>query len=321
MVKFLKLYEKAGIFILIIAASIFLAIASPNFRNVDTILGIIMQGSYGAIIAFGMTFAITSGGFDLSVEAVMGLTSVIIAMLIPSLGFAGSIIIAVLASCFVGFLNGVLITKLGISPLITTLSMQVILRGASLIITNGRQVVIAQKSFMSIGASKAFGFLPMPIIYMAVLFAIFYIILNQTTFGRHVAASGSNEQASKMSGLNVSLIKTVVYILVAFSASIVGVIRTSQTLIGIPTMAPGFTLNVLTIAILGGTSLAGGKGNLVGTLFAGIFISMIYYGLNLLNVQIFYQMLAVGITLLFALFIDGLRMKYLETAKIKGIRV
>jgi len=321
MVKFLKLYEKIGIFILIVAASIFLAIVSPNFRNMDTILSIIMQGSYGAIIAFGMTFAITSGGFDLSVEAVMGLTSVIIAMLIPSLGFAGSIIIAVLASCFVGFLNGILITKVGISPLITTLSMQVILRGASLIITNGRQVVISQKSFMSIGASKAFGFLPMPIIYMAVLFAIFYIILNQTTFGRHVAASGSNEQAAKMSGLNISLIKTVVYILVAFSASIVGVIRTSQTLIGIPTMAPGFTLNVLTIAILGGTSLAGGRGNLIGTLFAGIFISMIYYGLNLLNVQIFYQMLAVGITLLFALFIDGLRMKYLETAKIKGIRV
>ncbi|MHB8280849.1 MAG: ABC transporter permease [Candidatus Humimicrobiaceae bacterium] len=321
MVKFLKLYEKIGIFILIVAASVFLAIVSPNFRNLDTILSIIMQGSYGAIIAFGMTFAITSGGFDLSVEAIMGFTSVIIAMLIPSLGFAGSIIIAILASCFVGFLNGVLITKVGISPLITTLSMQVILRGASLIITNGRQVVISQKSFMSIGASKAFNLIPTPIIYMVVLFAIFYLILNQTSFGRHVAASGSNEQAAKMSGLNVNLIKTVVYILVAFSASIVGVIRTSQTLIGIPTMAPGFTLNVLTIAILGGTSLAGGKGNLTGTLFAGIFISMIYYGLNLLNVQIFYQMLAVGITLLFALFIDGLRMKYLETAKVKGIRV
>lgn len=321
MIKFLKLYEKIGIFILIVAASVFLAIVSPNFRNLNTILSIIMQGSYGAIIAFGMTFAITSGGFDLSVEAIMGFTSVIIAMLIPSLGFAGSIIIAILASCFVGFLNGVLITKVGISPLITTLSMQVILRGASLIITNGRQVVIAQKSFMSIGASKVFNLIPTPIIYMVVLFAIFYLILNQTSFGRHVAASGSNEQAAKMSGLNVNLIKTVVYILVAFSASIVGVIRTSQTLIGIPTMAPGFTLNVLTIAILGGTSLAGGKGNLTGTLFAGIFISMIYYGLNLLNVQIFYQMLAVGITLLFALFIDGLRMKYLETAKVKGIRV
>ncbi|MCX6383273.1 MAG: ABC transporter permease [Actinobacteria bacterium] len=321
MIKFLKLYEKIGIFILIVAASVFLAIVSPNFRNLNTILSIIMQGSYGAIIAFGMTFAITSGGFDLSVEAIMGFTSVIIAMLIPSLGFAGSIIIAILASCFVGFLNGVLITKVGISPLITTLSMQVILRGASLIITNGRQVVISQKSFMSIGASKVFNLIPTPIIYMVVLFAIFYLILNQTSFGRHVAASGSNEQAAKMSGLNVNLIKTVVYILVAFSASIVGVIRTSQTLIGIPTMAPGFTLNVLTIAILGGTSLAGGKGNLTGTLFAGIFISMIYYGLNLLNVQIFYQMLAVGITLLFALFIDGLRMKYLETAKVKGIRV
>jgi len=321
MVKFLKLYEKIGIFILIIAASIFLAIVSPNFRNLDTILSIIMQASYGGIIAFGMTYAITSGGFDLSVEAVMGLTSVIIAMLIPGLGFAGAILIAILASCLVGLINGILITKLSISPLIATLAMQVILRGASLIITNGRQVVISQKSFMAIGASKVFNIIPIPIIYMIVLFIIFYLILNNTSFGRHVAASGSNEQASKMSGLNVTLVKTLVYVLVAFSASIVGVIRTSQTLIGIPTMSPNFTLNVLTIAILGGTSLAGGKGNLIGTFFAAIFISMIYYGLNLLNVQIFYQMLAVGITLLFALFIDGLRMKYLETAKIKGIRI
>jgi ribose/xylose/arabinose/galactoside ABC-type transport system permease subunit len=236
------------------------------------------------------------------------------------MGFAGSILIAILASCFAGLINGLLITKMGISPLITTLAMQVILRGASLLITGGRQVVISQKAFMSIGATE-FLHIPTPIVYMVVLFIIFYIILNMTAFGRHVAASGSNEQAAKMSGLNVSLIKTIVYILVALSASIVGVIRTSQALIGIPTMAPGFTLNVLTIAILGGTSLAGGRGNLIGTLFAGIFISMIYYGLNLLHVQIFYQMLAVGITLLFALFIDGLRNRYLETARIRGIRV
>jgi len=319
MVKFLKLYEKIGIFILIIAASIFLAIVSPNFRNLDTILSIIQQGAYGAIIAFGMTFAITSGGFDLSVDAVMGFTSVIIAMLIPSLGFAGSIAVAVIASCFVGLVNGVLITRMGISPLIATLAMMVILRGSSLLITSGRQVVIPQKSFILIGAAKVFN-IPLPIFYMVVLFIIFYIVLYQTSFGRHVAASGSNEQAARMSGLNVNLIKTIVYILVSFSASIVGIIRTSQALIGIPTMSPGFVLNVLTITILGGTSLAGGKGNLIGTLFAGIFISMIYYGLNLLNVQIFYQFLAVGITLLFALFIDGLRIKYLEVVKIKGIR-
>ena len=320
MVKFLKLYEKIGIFILIILASVFLAIVSPNFRQFDTILGIIQQGSYGAIIAFGMTYAITSGGFDLSVEAVMGLTSVITAMLIPSMGFVGAIIIALLASCMVGLINGLLITKMGVSPLIATLAMQVILRGASLLITNGRQIVISHSTFSRIGATKFYG-IPTPIIYMVVLFIIFFILLNHTSFGRHVAASGSNELASKMSGLNVNLIKTVVYILVAFTASIVGIIRTSQTLIGIPTMAPDFTLNVLTITILGGTSLAGGKGNLIGTLFAGIFISMIYYGLNLLNVQIFYQMLAVGLTLLFALFIDGLRMRYLEVAKIKGIKV
>ncbi len=321
MIKFLKLYEKLGIFILIILASVFLAIVSPNFRNMDTILGIIMQGSYGAIIAVGMTLAITSGGFDLSVDAMMGLTSVILAMLIPQMGFALAIIIAILASCFVGMINGVMITKVGISPLIMTLAMAVILRGSSLLITGGRQVVIAQKSFMAIGALKVFNYIPAPIIYMVVIFVVFYILLNQTTFGRHIAAVGSNEQAARMSGLNVTVIKTLVYVLVAFTASIVGIIRTSQTLIGIPTMAPGFTLNVLTIAILGGTSLAGGKGNLIGTIFAGIFISMIYYGLNLLNVQIFYQFLSVGIVLLFALFIDGLRIRYLESAKIKGISI
>lgn len=321
MIKFLKLYEKLGIFILIILASVFLAIVSPNFRNMDTILGIIMQGSYGAIIAVGMTLAITSGGFDLSVDAMMGLTSVILAMLIPQLGFALAIIIAILASCFVGMINGVMITKVGISPLIMTLAMAVILRGSSLLITGGRQVVIAQKSFMAIGALKVFNYIPAPIIYMVVIFVVFYVLLNQTTFGRHIAAVGSNEQAARMSGLNVTVIKTLVYVLVAFTASIVGIIRTSQTLIGIPTMAPGFTLNVLTIAILGGTSLAGGKGNLIGTIFAGIFISMIYYGLNLLNVQIFYQFLSVGIVLLFALFIDGLRIRYLESAKIKGISI
>ena len=104
-------------------------------------------------------------------------------------------------------------------------------------------------------------------------------------------------------------------------ASIAGTIRTSQTLIGIPTMSPGFVLVAITVTILGGTSLSGGKGNLWGTLFAGVFISMIYYGLNLIGVQIFYQMLSVGLVLIFALFIDGIRNRYLEAAKAKGIKV
>ena len=320
MVKFLKLYEKIGIFILIILGSAFLAIASPNFFKADTIFSIITQGTYGGIVAFGMVLAITSGGFDLSVDAVVALTSVTLAMTIPNLGVPLAIIVSILFSCVVGFLNGVLITKFGVNPLITTLSMATIVRGVAFLITRGRQIPISQSGFMNIGTGKLWG-IPYPIIIMVVIFIVFYLLLYQTSLGRYISAVGSNEGAALISGLNVTFIKIMVYVLVAFTASIVGVIRTSQALIGIPSMAPGFTLTVLTITILGGTSLSGGRGNLVGAIFAGIFISMIYYGLNLLGVEYFYQMLAVGLVLIFALFIDGLRGRYLEVAKIKGIKV
>jgi ribose transport system permease protein len=320
MVKFLKLYEKIGIFILIILAGIFLAIASPNFLKTDTILNIITQGTYGVIVGFGMVLAITSGGFDLSVDAVVGLTSVFLSLLIPNIGIPSAIILSILISCFVGFLNGLIITKFGVNPLITTLSMATIIRGASLLIAKGRQIPISVEKFTVIGTGKLIG-IPNPIWIMLVLFILFFLLLNQTPYGRHICAIGSNESAARISGLNVTFVKIMVYVLVSFTASINGVIRTSQAMIGIPSMAPGFTLLVITITILGGTSLSGGKGNLIGAVFAGIFISMIYYGLNLIGVQYFYQLLSVGLVLLFALFVDGLRKRYLETAKIKGIKV
>ena len=320
MITFLKLYEKIGIFILIVLAGIFLSIASPNFLKVDTILNIITQGTYGVIVAFGMVLAITSGGFDLSVDAVVALTSVFLATLIPNIGIPAAIIISILISCVVGLLNGILITKFGVNPLITTLSMATIIRGVSLLVTNGKQIPISDQRFSVIGTGKLLG-IPIPIIIMIVLFIIFYLILYQTTLGRHISAVGSNESAARISGLNVTFIKIMVYVLVSFTASINGIIRTSQASIGIPSMAPGFTLVVITITILGGTSLSGGRGNLIGAVFAGIFISMIYYGLNLVGVQYFYQMLSVGLVLIFALFVDGLRQRYLEAAKIKGIKV
>ncbi len=320
MIRFLKLYEKGGIFILIILGSIFLAIATPNFLRADTIFTILMQGSYGGIVAFGMVLAITSGGFDLSVDAVVALTSVTLAMTIPNLGVPMAIIVSVLLSCAVGFLNGVLITKFGVNPLITTLSMATIVRGLALLITRGKQVPITQSGFINIGTGKLW-LIPYPVIIMIVVFIIFYLLLYQTSFGRYVSAVGSNEGAAFISGLNVTFIKIMVYVLVSFTASIVGIIRASQTLVGNPSMATGFTLTVLTVTILGGTSLSGGRGNLIGAVFAGIFISMINYGLNLIGVAYFYQMLAIGLVLILALFIDGLRGRYLEVAKIKGIKV
>lgn len=320
MIKFLKIYEKFGIFFFILAGGIFLSIASPHFLQIDTLLNVVAQGTYAAIVGFGMTFAITSGGFDLSVESVMSLVSVFIAILIPLIGIPLAILIAIIIGTCIGTINGSIIAKLKVNPLITTLAMMTIIKGVALLVAGGRQIVIHEKIFMELGTGKLAG-IPTPIFIMLFFFLIFYFVLYHTPFGRHVSALGSNERASKISGINVDLVTIGVYALVAFTSGIAATIRTSQTLIGIPTMSPGFVLVAITVTVLGGTSLSGGKGNLWGTLFAGIFISMIYYGLNLLGVQIYYQMLSVGLVLIFALFIDGVRRRYLEAAKAKGIKV
>jgi ribose transport system permease protein len=320
MIRVLKLYEKFGIFFYIFVGGIVLSIATPNFLQIDTLLNIIAQGSYAAIVGFGMTFAITSGGFDLSVESVMSVVSVFIALFIPVVGIPLAIVIAVAIGSSIGAVTGSIIAKLKVTPLITTLAMMTILKGIALLIANGKQIVIAQKVFMELGTGRILG-IPTPIFILVFFFVVFYFILYHTGFGRHVSAVGSNERAAKISGVNVDLVTIGVYALVAFTSGIAATIRTSQTLIGMPTMSPGFVLVVLTVTILGGTSLSGGKGNLWGTLFAGVFIAMVYYGLNLIGVQIYYQMLSVGLILILALFIDGIRRRYLEAAKAKGIKV
>jgi ribose transport system permease protein len=320
MIRFLKLYEKFGIVIFIVLGSIFLVSVTPNFLKLDTILNILAQAAHGAIVGFGMTMALTSGGFDLSVESIMALTSVFMALLIPEIGIPLAILFSVLIGSLVGVLNGAVIAKLKVNPLITTLSTATIIKGVALLVAGGRMIVIMQKQFMAIGTGKLLG-VPVPIYIMVLFFGLFYLVVYRSSFGRHVAAVGSNESAARISGLNVDLVKIGVYVLVAFASAVASVIRTSQTLIGMPSMSPGFVLVVLTITILGGTSLAGGRGNLWGTLLAAIFVSMIYYGLNLINVQVFYQMLAVGLVLMLALFIEGLRVRYLQAAKAKGIKV
>jgi len=320
MIRFLKLYEKFGIVFFIVLGSIFLVSVTPNFLKLDTILNILAQAAHGAIVGFGMTMALTSGGFDLSVESIMALTSVFMALLIPEIGIPLAILFSVLIGSLVGVLNGAVIAKLKVNPLITTLSTATIIKGVALLVAGGRMIVIMQKQFMAIGTGKLLG-VPVPIYIMVLFFGLFYLVVYRSSFGRHVAAVGSNESAARISGLNVDLVKIGVYVLVAFASAVASVIRTSQALIGMPSMSPGFVLVVLTITILGGTSLAGGRGNLWGTLLAAIFVSMIYYGLNLINVQVFYQMLAVGLVLMLALFIEGLRVRYLQAAKAKGIKV
>ena len=298
----------------------FLAIATPNFLNLDTILNILAQGSYAAIVGYGMTLALMSGGFDLSVESVMALVSVFLAILIPAIGIPLAILVSVAIGSVVGLLNGLIIAKLKVNPLITTLSMSTIIKGVALLVAGGwddRDSAEAVHDHRDRQAPRR----PHP--HLRDGRVLRHLLPHRLSHLLRPArgGGGSNESASRISGLNVDGVKIGVYVLVALMAGVASVIRTSQALIGMPSMSPGFVLTVLTVTILGGTSLSGGRGNLWGTMLAGIFVSMIYYGLNLINVQIFYQMLAVGLVLMLALFIEGLRVRYLNAAKAKGIKV
>ena len=176
MIRFLKLYEKFGIFIFIVAGAVFLTIATPNFLKLDTILNIIAQGSYAALVGYGMMLALMSGGFDLSVESVMALVSVFLAILIPTIGIPLAILVSVLIGSVVGVINGVIISKLKVNPLITTLSMSTIIKGVALLVAGGRMIVIGQKQFMTIGTGKLLG-IPIPISIMVVFFVIFYFVV------------------------------------------------------------------------------------------------------------------------------------------------
>jgi ribose/xylose/arabinose/galactoside ABC-type transport system permease subunit len=224
MIRFLKLYERFGIVIFILIAAVLLAIASPNFLKADTLLNIVAQGTYAAIVGFGMTLAITSGGFDLSVESVMSLVSVSLALLFPLIGIPLSIPVVLVVAASVGALNGVIIAKLKVSPLITTLSIMTIMKGVALLVAGGRQIVIAEKQFMELGTGKLGG-IPIPIYIMIFFFILFYVILYHTPLGRHISAVGSNENAARISGVKVDGVKIMVYTLVAFTSGVASVIR------------------------------------------------------------------------------------------------
>jgi len=149
MIKFLKLYERFGIFLFILVGFVFLSFASPNFLKMDTILNVIAQGTYAAIVGYGMTLALTSGGFDLSVESVMALSSVLLAISIPKIGIPLAIVLALAAASFVGLLNGLIIAKLKVNPLITTLAMQTIVKGVALLLANGKMILSRKSSSWS----------------------------------------------------------------------------------------------------------------------------------------------------------------------------
>ena len=303
--EFLIKYKSlVGLLVLITIVTIL----SPSFLSTKNIFNILRQTSVNGIIAAGMTFVILTGGIDLSVGSILAISGAVCASLLAS---GQNIIIAVLAAliigAMVGFLNGFIITKGKLQPFIATLATMTILRGLTLVYTDGKPITLGSGDlaikFGQIGGGKIFG-IPTPALIMILVFTICTFVLKNTQMGRYTYALGSNEEATKLSGLNTDKIKIAVYTISSILASVAGIIITSRLFSAQPTAGDGYELDAIAAVVLGGTSLTGGKGKITGTIIGALIIGVLSNALNILDVSSYYQMMVKGAVILVAVLLD-----------------
>ncbi|WP_243370707.1 ABC transporter permease subunit [Tetzosporium hominis] len=297
-----KLVPFLGLFLIITI----ITILNPDFLSVNNLLNVLRQVSINAIIAFGMTFVILTGGIDLSVGSILALTGAVTAgMMAGGTDPILAMLLGLILGALLGAVNGVLIAKGNVAPFIATLATMTIYRGLTLVYTEGRPISGLGDSltFQMLGKGYFFG-IPVPVVTMLVSFGILYFILKKTTFGRRVYAVGGNEEASKLSGIKTGRIKIYVYALTGFLSALAALILTSRLNSAQPTAGQMFELDAIAAVVLGGTSLTGGRGWIVGTLIGALIIGVLNNGLNLIGVSSFFQQVVKGLVILFAVLID-----------------
>jgi len=303
--NFFKLLNKFKTGIGLILLVIVLSFLSEYFLTIPNLLNIVRQVSIIAVVSFGMTMVILTGGIDLSVGSLLAFSGAISAgMLVNSgLNVFLAIIIGLAAGTALGLFNGIAVAKAKLPAFIVTLAMMTIARGFTLIYTGGRPISGFGDTFRFFGAGYLAG-IPIPVVIMILLLILIYILLSKTPLGRYIYAIGGNEKATKLSGINTERIKIAVYALNGFLAAVSGIILTSRLNSAQPMAGEGYELDAIAAVVLGGTSLAGGSGGVIGTIIGALIIAVLNNGLNLLNVSSFYQLVAKGGVILLAVFLD-----------------
>lgn len=300
------LLQKLGPLIGLVSICIGLAFMSPDFLTIGNVMDVARQVSINAMIAFGMTLVILLGGIDLSVGSILAVSSVLMAMLLHA-GHSSALAVAIgiLAGAFMGWVNGIVIAPGKVAPFIATLATMTLLRGLALVLSKGSPITGFSSDFFSmLGGGYFVGLIPIPVVSMLAVFALFWFVLRKTVFGRHVYATGGNAEAARLSGVKTDRVQIVVYTISGVMAAIAGVILTSRLNSAQPTAGAGYELDAIAAVVLGGTSLAGGRGWIFGTLVGALLIGVLNNGLNLLGVSAFYQQVIKGAVILLAVLLD-----------------
>ena len=300
--------ESALVIVLLVAGGM-MSLVSPVFLSKANIEAILIALSMQGTITIGMAILLISGGLDLSVGSTLAFTGVVTGLSlnagVPALP---AIVLGLLAAMMVGLVNGLLVTRLGINPFITTLGMAMGVRGLLLVIAHGRAVLNLPSSFTVIGQGRLFG-VQYPIFVMLGLVIIGEILVRNTRFFRQSYYIGGNERAARLSGINVDLVKIFNYCLVAVLAGVAGLLITARFGSSSVSIGSGEELRVITAAIIGGASLNGGEGSVLGAFLGALFMGFLANALNLLGVDVYWQNLVTGALLIFAVVVDVLNEK------------
>jgi len=306
-------WERFGILAILALTLIVFSIMTPRILAVGNLLTVLCRAAIVAIPAMGMTFAICSGGFDLSVGSIVGLSTCVWAATLPVVGIVPATFLTLASGALCGALNGLAITKLKIATFVATLSMSFIIRSVALVATDGSKQMLSRtanpeaKFFSQNYTILGYQLQLVQLLMMVTVFVTGYLLYRYTRFGVYVRCVGSHEPSARTSGLPVDRTLIFVFMLTGVTASISALITASQLMQGAATLGVSFELEVITAAILGGTSLVGGKGNIWGSMIAAVMLALTRNGLNLLGLSDEYQRLSIGLILLLALAISGVQ--------------
>lgn len=286
---------------------IFFSITSPVFLKTDTLMKLLKQASIYGIIAIGMVFVITSSGIDISVGSVVGLSGIIVSMcMLSGMGVMVSILIAILASVLVGLFNGVLVFDANVPPFIATMASMTIVRNIILLITGAKTISGLPKGFTAIAAGSVFGVPNLFLAWFAIILMSFFIS-KKTVFGRNIYSYGSNKEAARLSGINTRVTVYGVYVFCAVVCGIAGILLTSRLGNGVPTSGDGYELDAIAAAVVGGASLDGGEGSVIGTVLGAMIMAMLRQGGTLLGINSFIMEIIIGSLIALAVVIDKIR--------------
>ena len=301
--------QDLGALIALILLVIVISAISPQFRTIDNFMSLVRQSSINGFIAFGMTCVILTGGIDLSVGSVLALTMAFCATFIKGgmpVGIAMLLTLAI-GTCF-GMISGTLVTKGRLQPFIATLITMTAFRGITMIFMNGKPISGLGNSALLkfVGKGSVLG-IPFPVILFVAVFLVFMFVLEKTTFGRRIYATGSNAVSAKLAGVNIDRTKLAVYAISGCMAALSGLILLSRLSSAQPTLGEGYELDAIASVALGGTSMNGGRGRIWGTFVGVLIIAVLNNGLNILGVSSYYQSVVKAIVILIAVLSDRKR--------------